>query len=99
MQLIYGLRITGVSIEEKLLTQFDSFIESKGYTNRSEAISVLIKKCLAEEEWRQDGGESFGTIITLVYNHYLRETADRLTNLRTSIMKDYLGFTRAFGCS
>jgi CopG family transcriptional regulator, nickel-responsive regulator len=70
-----------VSLEEKLLTRFDSLIESKGYTNRSEAIRDLIRECLAEKEWRQDGGESFGT-ITLVYNHYLRETADRLSDLQ-----------------
>jgi CopG family transcriptional regulator, nickel-responsive regulator len=75
------LQRIGVSIEEKLLTQFDSLIESKGYTNRSEAIRDLIRECLVEEEWRQDGGESVGT-ITMVYNHHLREMADKLTDLQ-----------------
>jgi CopG family transcriptional regulator, nickel-responsive regulator len=75
------LQRIGVSIEEKLLTQFDSLIESKGYTNRSEAIRDLIRECLVEEEWRKGGGESVGT-ITLVYNHHLREMADKLTDLQ-----------------
>jgi Predicted transcriptional regulators containing the CopG/Arc/MetJ DNA-binding domain and a metal-binding domain len=75
------LQRIGVSIEEKLLVQFDKLIESKGYTNRSEAIRDLIRESLVEEEWRQDEGESVGT-ITLVYNHHLREMADRLTDLQ-----------------
>jgi CopG family nickel-responsive transcriptional regulator len=75
------LQRIGVSIEEKLLAQFDSLIESKGYTNRSEAIRDLIRECLVEEEWRTDEGESVGT-ITLVYNHHLREMADRLNDLQ-----------------
>jgi CopG family transcriptional regulator, nickel-responsive regulator len=75
------LQRIGVSIEEKLLTQFDSLIESKGYTNRSEAIRDLIREYLVEEEWRQGEGELVGT-ITLVYNHHLREMADRLTDMQ-----------------
>jgi CopG family transcriptional regulator, nickel-responsive regulator len=75
------LQRIGVSIEEKLLDQFDQLIESKGYTNRSEAIRDLIREYLVEEEWRKDEGESVGT-ITLVYNHHLREMADRLTDLQ-----------------
>jgi CopG family transcriptional regulator, nickel-responsive regulator len=75
------LQRIGVSIEEKLLTQFDRLIENKGYTNRSEAIRDLIRECLVEEEWRTDEGESVGT-ITLVYNHHLREMADRLNDLQ-----------------
>ncbi|HBF37057.1 MAG TPA: nickel-responsive transcriptional regulator NikR, partial [Firmicutes bacterium] len=70
----------GVSLEEKLLAQFDQLIENKGYTNRSEAIRDLIREYLVEEEWRKDEGTSVGT-ITLVYNHDLREMADRLTDL------------------
>lgn len=75
------LQRIGVSIEEKLLAQFDGLIESKGYTNRLEAIRDLIRERLVEEEWQQDQGESIGT-ITLVYNHHLREMADRLTDLQ-----------------
>jgi CopG family nickel-responsive transcriptional regulator len=75
------LQRIGVSIEGNLLAQFDGLIESKGYTNRSEAIRDLIRECLVEEEWRKDEGNSVGT-ITLVYNHHLREMSDRLTDLQ-----------------
>ena len=75
------LQRIGVSIEGNLLSQFDALIQNKGYTNRSEAIRDLIRECLVEEEWREDKGVSVGT-ITLVYNHHLREMADRLTDLQ-----------------
>lgn len=64
-----------------MLSQFDTLIQNKGYTNRSEAIRDLIREYLVEEEWRKDEGASVGT-ITLVYNHHLREMADRLTDLQ-----------------
>ena len=39
----------GVSIEEKLLTKFDSLITDKGYVNRSEAIRDLIRDKLVDQ--------------------------------------------------
>jgi CopG family nickel-responsive transcriptional regulator len=71
----------GISIDSNLLSQFDQLIETKGYTNRSEAIRDLIRDYLVEEEWRHDEGQAVGT-ITLVYNHHIREMADRLTDLQ-----------------
>jgi CopG family nickel-responsive transcriptional regulator len=75
------LQRIGISIEEKLLSQFDRLIEKKGYTNRSEAVRDLIRENLVEEEWQQGEGDSVGT-ITLVYNHHLREMADKMTDLQ-----------------
>ncbi|MCL6591301.1 MAG: nickel-responsive transcriptional regulator NikR [Firmicutes bacterium] len=82
-----GLQRFGVSIDSALLDQFDQVIEAKGYTNRSEAIRDLIRDYLVEEEWqRKEGGapggrDAVGT-ITLVYNHHIREMADKLTDLQ-----------------
>jgi CopG family nickel-responsive transcriptional regulator len=77
----------GISIDSNLLSQFDQLIETKGYTNRSEAIRDLIRDYLVEEEWRrEEGAKSEGHVavgtITLVYNHHIREMADRLTDLQ-----------------
>jgi CopG family nickel-responsive transcriptional regulator len=71
----------GVSMDPSLLDQFDRLIEAKGYTNRSEAIRDLIRDYLVREEWRNEEGSSVGT-ITLVYNHHLREMADKLTDIQ-----------------
>jgi CopG family nickel-responsive transcriptional regulator len=71
----------GVSIDKRLLIDFDRVIEGKGYTNRSEAIRDLIRDYLVEEEWRNKKGAAVAT-VTLVYNHHMREMADKLIDLQ-----------------
>ena len=70
----------GVSIEEKLLHQFDGLISDKGYVNRSEAIRDLIRDALVREEASSPASEVIGT-LTLVYSHEVREIADRLNDI------------------
>ncbi len=71
----------GVSLDEKLLRQFDRLIVRKGYANRSEAIRDLIRENLVREQWELGTEEAVGT-ITLVYDHDTRDLADRLTDLQ-----------------
>ena len=70
----------GVSIDEELLRQFDRLITEKGWGNRSEALRDLIRDRLVDEAWESDE-EVVGT-ITLVYDHHVRELAERLTELQ-----------------
>lgn len=71
----------GVSIRAKLLKQFDDLMSQKGYVNRSEAIRDLIRKHLVEHEWEQGDRETLGT-LTIVYNHHVRELAERLDHFQ-----------------
>jgi CopG family nickel-responsive transcriptional regulator len=71
----------GVSMDSRLLKQFDKYINQKGYANRSEAIRDLIRNNLVEEEWEVGTGETVGT-ITIIYNHHKRELTDTLTNIQ-----------------
>lgn len=71
----------GVSIDSKLLKQFDKYIKEKGYVNRSEAIRDLIRSNLVEKEWEVGTEETVGT-ITLIYNHHKRELPETLTNIQ-----------------
>lgn len=71
----------GVSLEETLLQHFDRLIRRKGYTNRSEALRDLIRESLVREQWDLGTSETVGT-LTLVYNHEVRELADKLTDLQ-----------------
>jgi len=71
----------GVSIDSKLLKQFDKYIKEKGYVNRSEAIRDLIRNNLVEKEWEVGTEETVG-IITLIYNHHKRELPETLTNIQ-----------------
>ncbi|MHC4320811.1 MAG: nickel-responsive transcriptional regulator NikR [Planctomycetota bacterium] len=71
----------GVSIDSKLLKQFDKYITEKGYANRSEAIRDLIRNNLVEKEWKVGTEETVGT-ITIIYNHHKRELTDSLTSIQ-----------------
>jgi len=68
----------GISIDEKLLANFDQLIEQKSYMNRSEAIRDLIRASLVEERLGSEDQEAVGT-VTLVYNHHVRDLSDKLT--------------------
>jgi len=68
----------GISLDEKLLLNFDHLIEQKNYMNRSEAIRDLIRASLVEERLDSEDQEAVGT-VTLVYNHHVRDLSDKLT--------------------
>lgn len=69
----------GVSIDQRLLENFDQMITVKGYDNRSEAIRDMIRNALVEElVKRADDTPTVGT-VTLVYDHHTRDLSDKLT--------------------
>ena len=68
----------GISIDQRLLEQFDELITRKGYVNRSEAIRDLIRNDLVEDSWQTGDSETVGT-VTLVYDHHTRDLSDKLT--------------------
>ncbi len=70
----------GVSIDSELVKKFDQLITKIGYKNRSEAIRDLIRERLVQEEWQEEK-ETVG-IISLVYNHEVRELTDTLTDIQ-----------------
>lgn len=74
------LKRFSISLDENLLTQFDDYIQPKGYSNRSEAVRDLIRKVLINEEWAQDS-EVVG-VITLVYNHHQPLLQEKITELQ-----------------
>ncbi len=69
----------GVSIEEKLLKQFDSLIEERSYVNRSEAVRDLIRGALVERECTKGNAPTVAT-VTIVYDHHTRDLSDKLNN-------------------
>lgn len=71
----------GISIDSKLLKQFDKLIATKGVANRSEAIRDLIRAALVETEWETSDAETVGT-VTLVYDHHTRDLGEKLDHLQ-----------------
>jgi CopG family nickel-responsive transcriptional regulator len=70
----------GISLDKKLLAQFDKLIAAKGYSNRSEAVRDLIREKLIAREWSLPKGETVGTLL-LVYEHETMELSRRLAKL------------------
>lgn len=62
----------GVSMPEELSRQFDQYIASQGYTNRSEAIRDLVRRVLLEPGGLNAEQHVAGTIV-LVYDHHVRD--------------------------
>jgi CopG family nickel-responsive transcriptional regulator len=71
----------GVSIDARLLTQFDGLIAAEGYTNRSEALRDLIRDRLVAANWEQGETEVIGT-ITVVYRHDMPALTEKLIALQ-----------------
>ncbi len=67
-------------MDEELLARFDADIVRRGYANRSEAIRDLIRERLVREEWR--AGEEVVGVITLVYDHHVRNLEARITDIQ-----------------
>lgn len=74
------LRRFSISLENNLLTSFDSYIKDQSYSNRSEAIRDLIRKALVKQEWLSDS-KVMG-VITLVYDHHQHQLQEKVTEVQ-----------------
>lgn len=70
----------GVSLDRRLLDDFDELIDKRKYATRSEAIRDLIRDNLVEREW-DENKETVGT-ITFVYDHHVRDLTRKLTHIQ-----------------
>lgn len=71
----------GVSIDEELLSWFDTMVTRRGYQSRSEAIRHMIRQAMISEEWENPAGEVIGT-VTLVYEHHIHELANVMADVQ-----------------
>ncbi len=72
----------GISLPENLLTKFDSIIEQRGYSSRSEGIRDAIRSYITYYEWMNDvAGERQG-VITMVYDHDHRGLMEAITEIQ-----------------
>lgn len=75
-----GITRIGVSLEPKLLEEFDKLTSKKGYVSRSEAIRDLIRDSIAENEWKNDKDHMTGVIV-MIYDHEVTDIGQKLTAL------------------
>lgn len=70
-------RVT-ISLDEALLDEFDRFLESKNYKNRSEGIRDAIRNLLADEVLNSDADNDCIGCVVYLYNHQERSLSSRL---------------------
>ena len=73
----------GISIEKKLLLDFDRLIAAKGYSSRSEAVRDLIREKLSDELLTDPKTEALAAVC-LVYDHHSTGLMQKLTRLQHS---------------
>lgn len=73
----------GVSLEKKLLLDFDKLIKSQGYQSRSEAIRDLIRQQLSSEKLSNPKADAVAAVC-LVYDHHEIRLMQKLTGLQHS---------------
>jgi CopG family nickel-responsive transcriptional regulator len=78
-----GVERIGVSLERKLLSNFDRLIARQGYQNRSEAIRDLIRQQLSSERLGDPKAKAVAAVF-LVYDHHATKLMERLTSLQHS---------------
>lgn len=71
-------RIT-MSIDEELAKAFDELIAARGYTSRSEAMRDLLRREVGVDRTRDSARTQCVASLSYVYNHHVRELAERLT--------------------
>jgi CopG family transcriptional regulator, nickel-responsive regulator len=71
-----------ISLSDELAADFDNWIESRGYVNRSEAVRDLLRKEIETERLAHDQATHCVATLSYVYNHHERSLAERLTHLQ-----------------
>ncbi len=89
-----SLKRFGVSLEDELLDSLDSYVQTNGFANRSQAIRFLIEKNVAETKW-QCNHIVAGTII-LMYDQKKKEIASRITAVQQQYTDVILSSTQYY---
>lgn len=72
----------GVSIEDQILEELDTFVKKHNFSNRSQAIRILIRKHTKEEQWKTN--QEVSGCVVLVYDHHRRNMLNKLVKIQHS---------------
>jgi len=73
----------GISLEKRLLCDFDKLITQQGYQNRSEAIRDLIRRELSSEQLKNPKTKAIAAVC-MVYDHHATKLMQKVTGLQHS---------------
>lgn len=86
------LKRFGIAMDEQLLRQFDEFIRTKGYENRSEAVRDLARNAMTVQLW-EEGEQIVAGSILLFYDHHQRNLLEEMTRIQHSMHQEILATT------
>lgn len=75
-----SLKRFGVSLEEELLDSLDQYVQSNGFSNRSQAIRFLVEKNVAETKWQCN--HIVAGVIVIMYDQIKKEIASKITTIQ-----------------
>ena len=84
----------GISLEEGLLNNLDTFVIENSFANRSQAIRYLIEKNIVEKKWQCNNNVA-GAIL-LMYDFSKTEISERLSQIQHNYYKYILASQRFF---
>lgn len=67
------------------MKSFDQVSQTRGYRNRSQAISDLVRKAIVEYNWENDSEAQVAGTLALIYDHH----TTGLDSLLNEIQHDY----------
>ena len=70
------VRVT-VTVDGRLLEQFDQYAKDEGFPTRSEAVGHLIRSALVQKEW--ESGDEVAGVVTIIYDHHKPWILQRIT--------------------
>lgn len=82
----------GVSMDEKLLAEFDELVKNKGYANRSEAVRDLVRDALVVDAWKDSEQFVAGSIL-LFYDHHQKGLLELLTAIQHDFHHEIIATT------
>ena len=71
-----------ISLNDSLAADFDSWLQSHGYSNRSEGVRDLLRREIETNRIEFNQAEHSIATISYVYNHHERSLSERLTSLQ-----------------
>jgi CopG family nickel-responsive transcriptional regulator len=78
-----------ISLQEKVLHELDQMVADCGFDSRSQAISEMINRQVAEHKTRFDDAVMVGT-INLVFDHSVHGLRKRLTDLQHAYIDEVI---------
>ncbi len=71
-------RVT-ITVDDNLMAEFDRYMETRGYGNRSEAFRDMLRDTLERERREKEAESDCIACLSFVYAHHERELSQRLT--------------------